>query len=255
MLKLYPDHVPARLPRIAGDMLASAWTVLWVAAGVSVYSTVMALQVISDGLAGTGRTFDNWLDAFKSASPRGIPILSQFLQAQATALQKVGGDQLIAVAGQAHASIHNLALALGILTAAPPILIVAGGYAIWRWRDAREMGSALGFVRAAEGSGRLEQAKALLAYRAVSNLSFTRLMKVSGDPVGDLAAHRYDALAAEMLKQAGLESFRLYERGRPELRASDARAAGVGDQGEHQDQHGAQTDGEVRALGSGDEQG
>lgn len=254
MLKLYPDHVPARLPRIAGDMLAAAWTVLWVAAGLGVYSTVMALQVIGDGLTSTGRTFDSWLEAFKSASPRGIPFLSQFLQAQATNLQRAGGDQLIAAGGQAHTSIHNLALALGVLTAAPPILIVAGAYAIWRWRDAREMGSALAFVRSAERSGRLEQARALLAYRAVSNLSFTRLMKVSGDPVGDLAAHRYDALAAEMLKQAGLESFRLQARGRPELKGSDPRAASVGDEGQHQDQDRAQPDREVRALGPGHEQ-
>lgn len=254
MLKLYPDHVPARLPRIAGDMLAATWTVLWVAAGIAVHSTVLGLQVIGDGLTGTGRTFDSWLEAFKAATPRGIPFLSQFLQAQATTLQRVGGDQLIAAGGQAHATISNLAMVLAIFTAVPPILIVAGGYAAWRWRDAREMGSALAFVQSAESSGRLEQAKALLAYRAVANLSFTRLMKVSGDPVGDLAAHRYDALAAEMLKRAGLESFRLHDRGRPALEGSDVRATDVGHQRQHEDQDRPQPDGEVRTLGTGHEQ-
>lgn len=253
MLKLYPDHVPARVPRIAGDMLAATWTVLWAAAGWAVYSTVMALQVIGDGLTGTGRTFDAWLEAFKSASPRGIPFLSQFLQSQATSLERAGGDRLIAAGNDAHATIAHLAVALGLFTAVPPILIVAGAYGIWRWRDAREMGSALAFVRSAEGSGRIEQARALLAYRAVSNLSFTQLMKVSSDPVGDLAARRYDALAVEMLKKAGLESFRLYDRGRPELGAAEPGAAGAGRQHPDGARHRTRPDHEVRELGPGGE--
>ena len=254
VLKLYPDHVPARVPRIAGDMAVTVWGMLWIAIGFAVYATVMALTVISDGIAGTGRTFNGWLDAFRSISPRGVPLLSQFLQDQTAALKRYGGDQLISAGGQAHDSIHNLAVALGLLSALPPILIVCGGYALWRWRDAREMGAALTFVRIAERTGRLEQARALLAYRAVANLSFARLMKVSQDPVGDLAAHRYDALAAEMLKKAGLESFRLYDRGAPELEAaSDGPAARVGDESQHQHQHGGNPKHKVRTLGSGDQ--
>ncbi len=223
-LKLYPDHVPARTIRLVGDILASAWLTVWVAMGWMVYSTVMALEVIADGLSKTGRAFDSWLDAFKSASPRNIPYLSQFLQAQATSLQHQGGDQLIAAGNQANVTIQHLALALALVVALPPILIVVGGYLFWRWRDAREMGSALAFVRSAESSGQLEQAKALLAYRAIAALSFTELMKVTGDPIGDLAEHRYDALAALMLKKAGLESFRLYDRSRPALPSAEGSA-------------------------------
>jgi hypothetical protein len=39
-------------------------------------------------------------------------------------------------------------------------------------------------------------------------------MRASRDPVSDLGARRYDQLAAEMLRSAGLEPFRLY-RHRP----------------------------------------
>jgi hypothetical protein len=85
-------------------------------------------------------------------------------------------------------------------------------YLVWRWRQAREMGSALAFVRAAERSGTLEQARALLAFRAVATLPFSRLMRTSKDPVGDLSEGHHDRLAAEMLRSAGLESFRLYRR-------------------------------------------
>ena len=71
------------------------------------------------------------------------------------------------------------------------------------------MGSALAFVRRAMASGRIEQAKAVLAYRALATLSFTQLMKTSRDPVGDLSNRDYDRLAAAMLDRAGLDPWRL----------------------------------------------
>jgi hypothetical protein len=130
---------------------------------------------------------------------------------------------------------------------------VAGAYAAWRWRDAREMGAALAFVRSAERGGRLEQARALLAYRAVAQLNFTHLMRASLDPVGDLSAHRYDALAAAMLKRAGLNSFRLYDPGAPKIEGGEARSsepappapAQIGEGRQEHDEHGGATDHEV----------
>jgi len=74
-------------------------------------------------------------------------------------------------------------------------------------------------------------------------------MKASQDPVGDLAAGRYERLATQMLKKAGLESFRLYKKGRPEL--EPAPATDVGDPGEEEDGDSGRPDGEVRRLGSG----
>lgn len=57
--------------------------------------------------------------------------------------------------------------------------------------------------------GRIEQAKAVLAYRALATLNFTQLMRTSRDPVGDLSNRDYDRLAAAMLDRAGLDPWRL----------------------------------------------
>ena len=217
MLKFYPDHVPARVPRVLGDMLITLWIVAWALCGFAVYQIVEGLQAVADGITGTGRTLDAWIQSFRNAVPRGIPGISSFLTGVADGLQKNSGDQLISFGGQAHDTINNMAITFGLVTAIPPILIVGGTYLFLRWRDAREMGAALAFVSAAERSGRLEQARAVLAYRAVAQLRFTELMKASQDPIGDLAAHQYDGLAAAMLKRAGLESFRLYDKGSERL--------------------------------------
>jgi hypothetical protein len=212
VLKFYPDRPGRRFAQLLLDVAALIWAGVWVAAGMAVYRQVTALWLVSDAISGTGRTFNSWITDFRHAVPRNIPLIGDYLSSAANALQKHTGDPLIQTGAQAHDSINQVAVALAVVTAAPPILIVGGLYVIWRWRRAREMGSALAFVRAAERSGTIDQARALLAFRAVATLPFSRLMRASQDPVGDLSGGRHDHLAAEMLRSAGLESFRLYRR-------------------------------------------
>src|SRR2546423_13546561 len=64
---------------------------------------------------------------------------------------------------------------------------------------------------------RADAARAVLAYRAVSTLSFRQLMQASPDPVGDLVEHRYERLSTAMLKRAGLDPTRLAPPDLPEL--------------------------------------
>ena len=118
---------------------------------------------------------------------------------------------------EAHTAIIKVAIILALLVALPPIILVLAPYAGWRWRDMRETGAALAFVRIASMTGRADAARAVLAYRAVSSLSFRQLMRASPDPVGDLAEHRYDRLATAMMKRAGLDPTRLAPPDLPEL--------------------------------------
>jgi hypothetical protein len=155
-------------------------------------------------------------------------VISGWLVSQANELAKHTGDQLIQTSATLRQEIFELAVILGVLIALPPIAYAILTYGVWRWRDAREMGAALQFVRVALATGRTEEARALLAYRALSSLSFTQLMRASRDPVGDLAHRRYDALAGAMLAQAGLQSWRLARAPKPDrlLEAPHEPAAG-----------------------------
>ena len=218
MLKAYPDRVLSATPRVFADVLAILWTLFWAFVGWLVYQTVLSLQAISDGMSSTGQTFNHWIAAFKKGVPGGIPLVSDALTGFADGLKKYSGDQLISAGHQVHDAIFQVAVVLGVFTALPPILFVLLVYGIWRWRDMREMGAALAFVRIAAVTGRAEQARAVLAYRAVSTLTFRQLMSASSDPVGDLAEHRYERLSSEMLKRAGLDPTRLPQPGPPLLR-------------------------------------
>ena len=231
-LKLYPDSGPGLALRVALDAALVLWLLAWAAAGLAVHAAVEDLQAVSDGIGGAGADFNQLISAFTGAIPRGIPGISAFLSAQAEALKRVSGDQLITSAHHLHDGIDRLALILALVVALPPILIALAAHLQWRIRDAREMGAARQFVTAARRAGRMRLAEAALAFRALSTLSFTELMRASDDPVGDLAAHRYDRLSAAMMRRAGLS---------PPRRPAEGQEAGLAlpaarDMGDHGDE-------------------
>ena len=201
MLKIYPDRRWPAFLRVLADTTVFFWTVVWAYLGFLIYQTVMGLQVI----------------AFRAAVPGGIPILTKFLQDTADTLKHYSGDPLVATGQNIHDAILRLAIILALLVALPPILLVLVPYGGWRWRDMRETGAALAFVRIASMTGRADAARAVLAYRAVSSLSFRQLMRASADPVGDLVEHRYERLADAMMKRAGIDPTRLAPPDLPEL--------------------------------------
>ncbi len=217
MIKAYPDRTMPALLRVIGDFLTVAWSVAWAVLGWLIYQTVLGLEVIADGITSTGVTFDAWIASFRNAVPGGIPGVTAFLLNIADQLKRYSGDPLISAGHQVHDAIIQVAVVLALLVALPPILLVLLPYGAWRWRDMRETGAALAFVRIASITGRADQARAVLAYRAVATLSFRQLMSASADPVGDITERRYDRLASAMLKRAGLDPGRLAPPELPEL--------------------------------------
>ena len=217
MLKPYPDRPWPAVFRVFTDTAAVLWTIGWAYLGWLIYQTVMGLEVIADAIKNTGLTFDQWIAAFRNSVPGGIPGLTQFLLDIADTLKRYSGDPLVSTGQNIHDAIFHTAIVLGVLVAGPPILLALIPYGMWRWRDMRETGAALAFVRIASITGRADAARAVLAYRAVSSLSFRQLMKASADPVGDLVEHRYERLANAMLERAGLDPTRLAPPELPEL--------------------------------------
>lgn len=217
MLKIYPDRAWPAFLRVLGDTVVFVWAVAWAYLGFLIYQTVMGLEVIADGIKNTGLTFNQWIDAFRKAVPGGIPILTKFLQDTADSLRHYSGEPLVTAGQNIHDAILRTAIVLALLVALPPILFVLLPYGGWRWRDMRETGAALAFVRIASMTGRADAARAALAYRAVSTLSFRQLMTASPDPVGDLVERRYERLANAMLLRAGIDPTRLAPPDLPEL--------------------------------------
>src|SRR5207249_3905146 len=84
---------------------------------------------------------------------------TKFLQDMADLLKQYSGDPLVATGQNIHDAIFRVAVILALLVALPPILLVLLPYTGWRWRDIRETGAALAFVRIASMTGRADAAR------------------------------------------------------------------------------------------------
>src|SRR5947209_14137744 len=178
---IYPEPWPGRLGRLTLDLLAVLWTAAWALAGWTLYRLVLALEVVADSISRTGETFNSWVRTFQNAVPSGVPGIGGAFRGIGDALQRTAGDPLVQRGMQAHTRIEQVAVVLGLSVAIVPIVSVTGAYVVWRWRDASELTAAAEFVRVARRSGRVAEANAVLAHRAVSVLPFRQLMRASPD--------------------------------------------------------------------------
>lgn len=218
-MKFYPERPWPAAFRVIADLAVLVWTVACILVGHWLHDQIERLREVGDAIHRTGEQINSGIGQLNDGlgqinrvlkaikdSPFGQLVDVHSLPTLPTLARS--GDQLISASGQFNTIVDETALVLGILVAAIPIFLVTGRYAVWRWRDARERGAALAFLERAAAGGLSEQAGGLLAFRAVSTLSFTRLMRVSRDPVADLMEHRYQALADEMLRKTGLQAGR-----------------------------------------------
>jgi hypothetical protein len=202
-LKLYPDPAGRKARWIGTDVTVIVWLVFWSFIGYYIHHLIEILQAIPDAIDRAGSALDAPLqDAMNRAGQ--IPLVGGLI---VNTIQNASNS----TAGRAHAIAAGLsqmidiaALGMALAVAAPPILLVIGFYGFIRWRASREMGSAKRVVEVALREGRGDQLNQALARRALEVVPYRRLVKVSPDPLGELEAGRYDALAAQALRAAGL---------------------------------------------------
>jgi hypothetical protein len=199
-VKLYAETAGLRARQLLGDLGVVVWTVLWVAAGIALYRLVERLAVPGRTLEQAGNDFAGDIGAIHDQVGR-IPAVGDDLQEPFERLGGVG--QTLAEAGVTQQEVvHQLALWLGVVVAAVPVVALLLAWLPRRVAWAREAGAA---SRLRLDGADLE----LFAIRAVANRSLRELHRVTPDPAGALRAGEFDALAQLELRALGL---------RPEVR-------------------------------------
>jgi hypothetical protein len=194
-VKLYAETSGLRARQILGDLAVVAWTAAWVWAGVTLYRLVEKLAVPGARLEQAGGGFAGDVAEIQQKVGR-VPVVGNELQGPFGRLAGVG--QTLADAGATQQQVvHQLALWLGVLVAAVPIVTLLLAWLPRRVSWAREAGAA----------SRLRLAGAdleLFALRAVANRPLRQLHRVTPDPAGALRAGEYEALADLELRALGL---------------------------------------------------
>ena len=194
-MKLYAETSGLRARQVLGDLAVVAWTAAWVWAGVTLYRLVEKLAVPGARLEQAGGGFAGDVAEIQQKVGR-VPVVGNELQGPFGRLAGVG--QTLADAGATQQQVvHQLALWLGILVAAVPVVTLLLAWLPRRVSWAREAGAA----------SRLRLAGAdleLFALRAVANRPLRQLHRVTPDPTGALRAGDYEALADLELRALGL---------------------------------------------------
>jgi hypothetical protein len=194
-VKLYAETSGLRARQVLGDLAVVAWTAAWVWAGVTLYRLVEKLAVPGARLEQAGGGFAGDVAEIQQKVGR-VPVVGNELQGPFGRLAGVG--QTLADAGATQQQVvHQLALWLGTLVAAVPVVTLLLAWLPRRVSWAREAGAA----------SRLRLAGAdleLFALRAVANRPLRQLHRVTPDPTGALRAGDYEALADLELRALGL---------------------------------------------------
>jgi hypothetical protein len=196
-VKLYAETAGLRARQLLGDLAVVAWTAVWVAAGLTLYRLVEKLAVPGARLERAGGGFAGDVAEIQRKVGR-IPVVGNELQDPFGRLAGVG--QTLADAGATQqAAVHQLALWLGVVVAAVPIVTLLLAWLPRRVAWAREAGAA---SRLRLDGADLE----LFAIRAVANRSLRELHRVTPDPAGALRAGEFAALADLELRALGLRA-------------------------------------------------
>ena len=208
-LKLYPDVPSKRRSTILRDLALLALVLLFAWIGVKVHDAVNGMAVLGSGVKHAGLSVESGFGSAAGAV-QGIPLVGGSL---AGALEKAGqgsGGNVAQLGQQGEDKVHQLALILGLLVFLLPTILVLVIMLPSRIRQIRQLGAA----NAALVDTHDPERRRLLAMRAAFGLSYLTLLGYTRDPIGDLAAGRYDQLVAAALDDVGIR--------RPALSASPA---------------------------------
>jgi hypothetical protein len=198
-LKLYPDVPSKRRSTIVRDLLLLALVVLFAWGGYRVYRAVEGLAVLGSGVKGAGVSVQSGFGSAAGAVER-IPLVGGSLSSALETAGRGSGGNVAALGQQGEDEVHRLALLLGLLVFAIPTLLTLLVLVPSRIRQIRQMTAA---SAALVETGDPERRR-LLAMRAAFGLSYGTLLGYTNDPLGDLAAGRYDPLVSAALDDAGI---------------------------------------------------
>lgn len=169
-MRFYPELPQRRFATVGHDVLLVVVLVLLAWLGLKVHDAVDELAVFGSGIKKVGDS---------------VPVV---------------GGPVSDLGQEGEDSVHYLANLLGLVTFGLPALLVLWWLLPERMAQIRRLNAASRVLRGANDPRR----RHVLAQRAAYSLPYARLLEYTDDPLGDLAAERYDQLVAAALEDAGL---------------------------------------------------
>ena len=200
-MRLYPQITAARNRALIADLASIALLILFAWAGLKVHDAVDRLAVLGEGVQATGGAVQGGFDSAADAVD-GTPVVGDDVADGLRSAGEESGGEVEDLGGRGVDNVHRLANLLGFVTFALPALLVLTRWLPGRISQIRRLQDAE-LVVGDEGS---PERRRVLAMRAAFNLPYGQLLQHTPDPLGDLAAERYDALIDAALEDVGLRA-------------------------------------------------
>jgi hypothetical protein len=200
-VRLYPDVPSRRLSVLLADLAIVVLLVLFAWLGLKVHDAVDRLAVLGEGVRDTGTAVRGGFDSAADAVD-DVPLVGGEV---ADGLRSAGegtGGNVADLGRRGEDAVHRLADLLGLVTFLLPSLVLLATMLPRRIALARRLTTASRVLADPTAPERRE----LIAMRAAFSLPYGQLLEYTPDPLGDLAAGRYDALVAAALEDVGLRA-------------------------------------------------
>jgi hypothetical protein len=181
-----------RLDRRTLDAALVAWVIAWLALGYWTAREVRELATVTSSVRSVGGAVEDAGDAISGLDR--LPVVGGVVSEPGGAVAEAGRGAQRA-ADDARGAGNRLSVLLGLAVALIPTLPVLAVMLPPRVRLERDRRAA----------GRLSEE--LLARRALVHLPLHELARISADPLGDVAAGRYEALAQGERRRLGLPRY------------------------------------------------
>lgn len=195
-----PSVRASRRLTIVVDVVLAAWVAAWIVIGVLVAQEVRGLRQLSTTVSLAGGALRQTGELLGNLER--VPFVGGEVGDLAQRVEQTGRSAQTS-ARASRGSVQDLSILLGVsiaLIPSIPLLALWVPLRIGWHRDRQTVRRALD-----RGDDRIER---FLAYRAVQNLPFERLVEVAPDPWADLEAGRYARLAAAERERIGLPAAR-----------------------------------------------
>jgi hypothetical protein len=203
-MRFYPD-IPHRLAsRVVADFLVLAVLVLLALLGLKVRDTVNKLTVVPQGVRETGSAVQSGFHDAADAVD-GVPVIGGDLSDALDGAGEASGGRVEELGDEGVDRTHRLADLLGLLVFGLPAVAVLSRYLPGRVEQIRKLTAASKVLDERASPER----RRLVAMRAAFALPYETLLRYTADPLGDLAAERYDPLIDAVLEDSGLRRSRL----------------------------------------------
>ena len=199
-MRLYPDVPARRLATLARDAAALVALVLLAWLGLAVHDAVDDLAVLGRGVSDAGTAVQG---GFESAAERvdDVPLVGERVADGLRGAGEGTGGNVAELGQQGEDAAHRLADLLGLLVFGLPAVLVLALWLPGRIAQVRRLTAASRALADPASPDR----RRLIAMRAAFSLPYGQLLEYTRDPLGDLAAERYDGLVAAAFDDVGLK--------------------------------------------------